>query len=281
LRGDVWEAFQARFAIPQILEFYAATEGNFSLYNVEGKVGAIGRIPPLLAHRFPAAIVRLDMDAGMPVRTADGLCIACARGEVGEAIGRIGTADDGGGRFEGYTDAGETEKKILRDVLAQGDAWFRTGDLMRLDESGYFHFVDRVGDTFRWKGENVATSEVNQAILDCPGVVDATTYGVEILGADGRAGMVAVVVDSRFDLEEFRNHLSHRLPAYACPVIVRFCSALDTTETFKQKKQELVRDGFDPRRVTDPLFFKYPKSSAYRPIDADAYARILEGSIRL
>jgi fatty-acyl-CoA synthase len=281
LRGDVWEAFQARFAIPQILEFYAATEGNFSLYNVEGKVGAIGRIPPLLAHRFPAAIVRLDMDAGMPVRTADGLCIACARGEVGEAIGRIGTADDGGGRFEGYTDAGETEKKILRDVLAQGDAWFRTGDLMRLDESGYFHFVDRVGDTFRWKGENVATSEVNQAILDCPGVVDATTYGVEILGADGRAGMVAVVVDSRFDLEEFRNHLSHRLPAYACPVIVRFCSALDTTETFKQKKQELVRDGFDPRRVTDPLFFKDPKSSAYRPIDADAYARILEGSIRL
>jgi fatty-acyl-CoA synthase len=281
LRGDVLEAFQARFASPQILEFYAATEGNFSLYNVEGKVGAIGRIPPLLAHRFPAAIVRLDMDAGMPVRTADGLCIACARGEVGEAIGRIGTADDGGGRFEGYTDAGETEKKILRDVLAQGDAWFRTGDLMRLDESGYFHFVDRVGDTFRWKGENVATSEVNQAILDCPGVVDATTYGVEILGADGRAGMVAVVVDSRFDLEEFRNHLSHRLPAYACPVIVRFCSALDTTETFKQKKQELVRDGFDPRRVTDPLFFKDPKSSAYRPIDADAYARILEGSIRL
>jgi len=281
LRGDVWEAFQARFAIPQILEFYAATEGNFSLYNVEGKVGAIGRIPPLLAHRFPAAIVRLDLDAGMPVRTADGLCIACARGEVGEAIGRIGTADDGGGRFEGYTDAGETEKKILRDVLAQGDAWFRTGDLMRLDESGYFHFVDRVGDTFRWKGENVATSEVNQAILDCPGVVDATTYGVEILGADGRAGMVAVVVDSRFDLEEFRNHLSHRLPAYACPVIVRFCSALDTTETFKQKKQELVRDGFDPRRVTDPLFFKDPKSNTYRPIDADAYARILEGSIRL
>ena len=281
LRGDVWEAFQARFAIPQILEFYAATEGNFSLYNVEGKVGAIGRIPPLLAHRFPAAIVRLDMDAGMPVRTADGLCIACARGEVGEAIGRIGTADDGGGRFEGYTDAGETEKKILRDVLAQGDAWFRTGDLMRLDESGYFHFVDRVGDTFRWKGENVATSEVNQAILDCPGVVDATTYGVEILGADGRAGMVAVVVDSRFDLEEFRNHLSHRLPAYACPVMIRFCSTLDTTETFKQKKQELVRDGFDPRRVTDPLFFKDPKSSAYRPIDADAYARILEGSIRL
>src|ERR1700731_2328344 len=240
LRGDIWEAFQARFAIPQILEFYAATEGNFSLYNVEGKRGAIGRIPPLLAHRFPAAIVRVDTETDTPVRTSDGLCIGCARGEVGEAIGRIGTADDGGGRFEGYTYAGETEKKILRDVLAPGDAWFRTGDLMKLDEAGFFHFVDRVGDTFRWKGENVATSEVNEAILDGPDVIDATTYGVEIPGADGRAGMAAIVVDKRFDLAEFLDHISRRLPAYACPVLIRICAALDSTETFKQKKHELA-----------------------------------------
>ena len=281
LRGDIWEAFQARFAIPRILEFYAATEGNFSLYNVEGKPGAIGRIPPLLAHRFPAAIVRVDMDAGTPVRNKDGLCIPCTRGEVGEAIGRIGTADEGGGRFEGYTDAGETEKKILRDVLARGDAWFRTGDLMKLDDAGFFHFVDRVGDTFRWKGENVATSEVNEAVADCPGVVDATTYGVAIPGADGRAGMAAMVVGDGFDLGEFRDRLSRRLPAYACPVMIRFCTALDTTETFKQKKHQLVREGFDPRLVTDPLFFRDPKSGAYRPIDADAHARILDGSIRL
>ena len=164
LRGDIWEPFQARFAIPRILEFYAATEGNFSLYNVEGKVGAIGRVPSLLAHRFPAAIIKVDAEGRAPLRGDDGLCIACARGESGEAIGRIGTADEGGGRFEGYTDKGETEKKVLRDVFAKGDAWFRTGDLMRLDEQGFFHFVDRVGDTFRWKGENVATSEVNDAI---------------------------------------------------------------------------------------------------------------------
>jgi fatty-acyl-CoA synthase len=281
LRGDIWEAFQARFAIPRILEFYAATEGNFSLYNVEGKPGAVGRIPPLLAHRFPAAIVRLDAEFGIPVRTEDGLCIPCSRGEVGEAIGRIGTADGGGGRFEGYTDAGETEKKILRDVLAKGDAWFRTGDLMRLDERGYFHFVDRVGDTFRWKGENVATSEVNAAISDCPGVVEATTYGVEIPGADGRAGMVAVVVDDRFDLRELQNHLSHRLPAYACPVVVRICAALNTTETFKQKKQELMREGLDPQLVKDRLFFRDPASGAYRPVDAASHAGILQGSIRL
>jgi len=281
LRGDIWEAFQARFSIPQILEFYAATEGNFSLYNVEGKPGAIGRIPPLLAHRFPAAIVRVDPELGTPVRNADGLCVACARGEVGEAIGRIGSADNGGGRFEGYTNAAETEKKILRDVLNKGDAWFRTGDLMMLDESGFFHFVDRIGDTFRWKGENVATSEVNEAVVDCRGVVEATTYGVEVRGADGRAGMVAIVTDDRFDLEEFRDHLARRLPAYACPAFVRICAELDSTETFKQKKQDLIRAGFDPNRVSDLLFFRDPKSGAFLPIDAQCYARITEGSIRL
>jgi fatty-acyl-CoA synthase len=281
LRGDIWEAFQARFAIPRILEFYAATEGNFSLYNVEGKPGAIGRIPALLAHRFPAAIVRVDPELGTPIRDADGLCIACARGEVGEAVGRIGLADEGGGRFEGYTDKAQTEKKILRDVRAKDDAWFRTGDLMRLDEQGYFHFVDRIGDTFRWKGENVATSEVNEAVSDCSGVIEATTYGVEIPGTDGRAGMAAIVIDNRFDLHEFAEHLSRRLPVYACPVVIRICTSLDTTETFKQKKQELVGDGFNPHRVTDPLFFREPKSGEYRPIDAPAYARILDGAIRL
>jgi fatty-acyl-CoA synthase len=281
LRGDIWEAFQARFSIPRILEFYAATEGNFSLYNVEGKPGAIGRVPPMLAHRFPAVIVQVDPVTGAPVRNADGLCIACARGEVGEAVGRIGTADEGGGRFEGYTDAAQTEKKVLRDVQAKGDAWFRTGDLMRLDEQGYFHFVDRIGDTFRWKGENVATSEVNEAVADCPGVVEATTYGIEVPGSDGRAGMTAVVTDSRFDIGEFASHLAKRLPVYALPVMIRICTSLDTTETFKQKKQELVRDGFDPHHVTDPLFFREPKSGEYRPIDAHAYSRIADGSIRL
>jgi fatty-acyl-CoA synthase len=281
LRGDIWQAFQARFAIPRILEFYAATEGNFSLFNVEGKVGAIGRIPPLLAHRFPAAIVRVDAEASRPLRNEAGLCIACARGEVGEAIGRIGTADQGGGRFEGYTDLAETEKKILRDVFARGDAWFRTGDLMRLDEQGFFHFIDRVGDTFRWKGENVATSEVNEAIRDCKGVLDATTYGVTIPGTDGRAGMAAIVAGDGFDFEAFAEHLSRRLPAYAIPLFLRLSRTLDATETFKQKKHELVRDGFDSGRVTDPLFLRDPTSGCYRPLDTQLCARIADGSIRL
>ena len=281
LRGDIWEAFQSRFSVPQVLEFYAATEGNFSLYNVEGKPGSIGRIPPLLAHRFPAAIVRVDAELGAPIRDADGLCVACGRGEVGEAIGRIGTAGDAGGRFEGYTNAAETEKKILRDVFAKGDAWFRTGDLMTLDGAGFFHFVDRVGDTFRWKGENVATSEINEAILDCPGVIDATTFGVAVPGADGRAGMAAIVTDASFNLAEFKDHLARRLPLYACPVFVRLSAALDNTETFKQKKQDLVRAGFDPRQVADPLFFRDPKSGDFRSLDADDYAQLAQGAIRL
>ena len=141
-----------------------------------------------LAHRFPAAIIRLDAERGIPLRAADGLCIPCTSGEAGEAIGRIGTPARAAAASRATPTPAETEKKILRDVLAPGDAWFRTGDLMRRDEAGYFHFVDRAGDTFRWKGENVATSEVNQAVMDCLGVIDATTYGVKIPGADGRGG---------------------------------------------------------------------------------------------
>jgi fatty-acyl-CoA synthase len=281
LRGDVWEAFQARFAIPQMLEFYAATEGNFSLYNVEGRVGAIGRIPPLLAHRFPAAIVRLDPDSGGPLRGPDGLCVPCARGEPGEAVGRIGTADEGGGRFEGYTDARETEKKVLRDVFARGDAWFRTGDLMRQDEQGFFYFVDRVGDTFRWKGENVATGEVNDAILQCSGVVEASTYGVTVPGADGRAGMAALVIDELFDIAAFAADLARRLPVYALPVVLRICATLESTETFKQKKQQLMRDGFDPAIVHDPLYVRDSGTGAYRRLDEMLYARIVSGDVRL
>jgi fatty-acyl-CoA synthase len=280
LRGDVWEAFQSRFAIPRILEFYAATEGNFSLYNVEGKVGAIGRIPPLLAHRFPAAIVKVDAENGAPLRDGNGLCVACGRNETGEAIGRIGTADEGGGRFEGYTDKTETEKKVLRDVFAKGDAWFRTGDLMRLDEQGFFHFVDRVGDTFRWKGENVATSEVNEAIRECEGVLDATTYGVEIPGHDGRAGMAAIVVSENFDFKGLADHLMHRLPTYAHPLFLRITASLDSTETFKQKKQVLMREGFDPAAISEPLHYREPKSGAYLPLDAQVHANIASGAIR-
>jgi fatty-acyl-CoA synthase len=282
LRADVWTAFKERFAVPQILEFYAATEGNFSLYNLEGKPGAIGRIPSFLAHRFPAAIVRFDTERGAPRRDAEGRCERCARNEVGEAIGRISEAGTAaGGRFEGYTSQAETDKKVLRDVFAPGDCWFRTGDLMRQDEQGFFYFVDRIGDTFRWKGENVATSEVAAALAECRGVVEANVYGVTVPGADGRAGMAALVVDETFDLADVRAGLVERLPDYARPVFLRLQSELAVTETFKQKKQPLVEEGFDPRRIADALYYDDRTAGAYVRLDAAAYERIGVGEIRV
>src|SRR5581483_7350034 len=143
LRPEVWERFQQRFQIPRILEYYAATEGSFSLYNCEGKPGAVGRIPPFLSHRMPVALVKFDDASGAPLRNDTGLCIRCAVNEVGEAIGQISGAH--GGRFEGYADTESSEKKVLRNVFTPGDAWYRTGDLMRKDAQGYFYFVDRVG----------------------------------------------------------------------------------------------------------------------------------------
>ncbi|HVW75737.1 MAG TPA: long-chain-acyl-CoA synthetase [Rhizomicrobium sp.] len=276
LSGDVWEAFQQRFAIPQILEFYAATEGNFSLYNVEGKVGSIGRIPGFLAHRFPTAIVKFDATTGLPARGADGLCMAVARGETGEAIGKIA---GGAARFEGYTDAAATEKKILRDVFQPGDAWLRSGDLMRQDAQGFFYFMDRIGDTFRWKGENVATTEVAAAAASAPGVKAANIYGVTVVGQDGRCGMAALEVADNFDLDAFRAHMAEHLPAYAQPVFLRIVDSLAITETFKQKKQLLAGDGFDPAAIADPVYADC--GEGYVRLDAALYARINSGLIRL
>jgi fatty-acyl-CoA synthase len=276
LPGDVWEAFQARFAIPQILEFYAATEGNFSLYNAEGKVGSIGRIPSFLAHRFPTSIVAFDDAAGLPARGPDGLCIAVARGETGEAIGKIA---DGAARFEGYTDAAASAKKVLRDVFKPGDAWVRSGDLMRQDAQGFFYFMDRIGDTFRWKGENVATTEVAAAAACAPRVKAANIYGVAIPGHSGKCGMAALEVESGFDPALFHAHMAARLPAYARPLFLRIVPSLAMTETFKQKKQLLAQDGFDPAAIADPLYADCGKG--YVRLDADCYARINSGLIRL
>jgi fatty-acyl-CoA synthase len=161
LRPDLWQTFQQRFRIPHILEFYGATEGNVNIFNFEGKPGAVGRVPWFVAHRFPIAVVRFDVERQQPVRNAQGFCERCSANEPGEVIGKIlNDPSRPGNRFEGYAAGAQNDSKILRDVFQKGDAWFRTGDLMRRDESGYFYFVDRVGDTFRWKGENVSTSEV-------------------------------------------------------------------------------------------------------------------------
>jgi fatty-acyl-CoA synthase len=282
LRPDIWRAFQDRFRIPRIIEFYAATEGNVTLFNFDGRPGAIGRLPRLLDRRFPVRIVKFDVARDAPVRDARGLCILCAPDEVGEAIGQI--VNDPmmpANRFEGYADAVDSERKILRDVFAPGDAWFRTGDLMRRDERGYFYFVDRIGDTFRWKGENVSTAEVAETICRFGGIRDATVYGVAVPGHEGRAGMAAVVVDDAVDLAALRADLHALLPGYARPLFLRVRREIELTMTFKQKKTDLVAQGFDPGMTTDAIYFDDPRQSAYVRLDPARYQDIVDGKIRL
>jgi fatty-acyl-CoA synthase len=282
LRADVWRKFQDRFAIPKILEFYAATEGNVSLYNVEGKVGAIGRVPSFLAHRFPLALVKFHPATQEPIRDEGGHCVRCATGEAGEAIGKIhDAAAHAAADFEGYTDAAASQGKILRDVFERGDAWYRTGDLMRTDAGGYFYFVDRIGDTFRRKGENVATSEVAAAITTFPGITDATVYGVPVPGTEGAAGMAALAVDGALDLTELRQHLARVLPSYARPLFLRIQDRIAVTATFKHQKAELVREGFDPAASDDAIYFDDPSRQAYVRLDGALFERIKSGAIRL
>jgi fatty-acyl-CoA synthase len=280
LRLDVWREFETRFRIPRILEFYAATEGNVTLFNVEAKPGAIGRAPSFLAHRLPAVLVKFDVATGAPLRDARGFCVPCAPNEVGEALGRTGSdRGDIGRRFNGYTNAEDTEKKILRGVFEPGDAWFRTGDLMRRDEKGFFYFVDRIGDTFRWKGENVATSEVAAAICEFDGIVDASIAGVEIPGCDGKAGMAALVAHGDIDLPALRRHLIRRLPPYARPLFLTIRGEIEVTGTFKHRK--VGQFSCDPAASADPIYFNDPAREVFVRLDADLYRRICGGKVRL
>jgi fatty-acyl-CoA synthase len=282
LRPDVWETFQSRFAIPRIVEFYAATEGNFSLVNVEGRVGAIGRVPAFLAHRQHVEIVRFDASTGMPVRGADGRCIRCATDEPGETISKITVkGGDHTGRFDGYTDAAATERKILSDVFEPGDKWFRSGDLMRKDPRGFYFFVDRIGDTFRWKGENVATLEVADALLAFSGIREAMAYGVEVPGADGRVGMAALIATGPLDLEKLRCEIGAGLPAYARPRFLRLCRTFDLTSTFKPIRLELASNGYDPSVSDDPVYVDDPSSERYIRVDKDLFARLKSGAFRV
>jgi len=278
LREDVWRAFEKRFSIPHIVEFYAATESNFSLYNLDGEPGAIGRTPGFLAQTFQTRIVAFDVENERPLRNDEGRCIACGPDEAGEAIAKIDTR---GGAFEGYLDKGASDKKILRDVFAPGDAWMRSGDLMKKDARGFFFFVDRIGDTFRWKGENVSTFEVAQTLGACPGVLDANVYGVTIEGHDGRAGMAALAVGEGFDLAALRAHVDASLPAYARPLFLRIRDGLEITDTFKHKKTTLAREGFDPRAISEALYFALPGEGVYAPLDETLHGAILAGAFRL
>ncbi|MGZ6016433.1 MAG: long-chain-acyl-CoA synthetase, partial [Phenylobacterium sp.] len=220
LRPDIWPTMKQRFRIPEILEFYGSTEGNVSMFNFDGREGAIGRAPKWLRKRFNVRLVQFDVETETPIRGTNGLCIEAGPGQIGECIGQIG--GDARSEYSGYVSKTESEKKVLHDVFEKGDSWFATGDLMKSDADGYLYFVDRIGDTFRWKGENVATSEVAEALSVFPGVLEANVYGVDVPGGEGKAGMAALVTSAGFDLGEFAIYLEKNLPFFARPIFLRF-----------------------------------------------------------
>jgi fatty-acyl-CoA synthase len=278
LRPDVWQAFLDRFRIPFVLEFYGATEGNVSIFNFDGRLGACGRVPRYLRKQFPIRLVQFDIDSEQPVRNASGRCIEAGPGQVGECIGLIGR----GARtdYTGYADKAASEKKVLRDVFAAGDSWFATGDLMTQDADGYFYFVDRIGDTFRWKGENVSTGEVSACLVTAPGVLEANVYGVKVGDLDGRAGMAALSVGEDFDVAALKAHIDECLPAYAQPLFLRLQREIETTGTFKQRKVDLIADGFDPGRTREPLYFLSP-GKGYVKMNRPMYEKILAGGYKI
>ncbi len=272
LRGDVWSEFVDRFKVPSMRELYGSTEGNVNFLNLDGKVGAIGQLPRFLDKKLGNAFVKFDVESELPIRDKNGFCIKCDVDEVGEVIGRI--SDEGRESFQGYHDKKQTEKKILRDVFEKGDRWFRTGDLMRRDGLGYVYFVDRIGDTFRWKSENVATNEVGDILSKFDGIDMANVYGVEVPGCDGRAGMASITLSKEIDFPELASYLKSALPPYAVPLFLRVRKDVDTTGTFKFRKVEAVKEGFDPKQVNDPLWFLDPDTKTYSPMAAENFERI-------
>jgi fatty-acyl-CoA synthase len=278
LRPEAWGRFRDRFRIPHIVEFYGATESNVSMVNLDDRVGSVGKPSP----GMKAALVRYDVGRDEHVRDASGKLIACGESEVGELIGRISQGRTAAGRFEGYTSKEASEKKILRNAFESGDAWFRSGDLMRRDPDGYYYFVDRIGDTFRWKSENVSTQEVADAVGAFPDVELCAVYGVRIPGADGRAGMAALQLreGTALDGQMLYTHVERALPPYARPAFVRRLQAPDLTATFKIRKLALQHEGYDPKMIADPLWYRDDERRSYLPLLPEAADRIQAGQLR-
>jgi fatty-acyl-CoA synthase len=268
LAPEVWEQWIARFGEFEIYEGWGSTEANTNTINVDNRVGSCGRVP--FWEKTNLRLVRYDTDNETHPRDANGFLQLCDVGEVGEGIGMIiNLPDVVGGRFEGYTSAEATEKKVLRNVFKPGDAWWSSGDLLRCDADGYCWFVDRIGDTFRWNSENVSTTEVADALGDFPGLESITIYGVKVSGAEGRAGMAALVMQPgfSFDPAAFWQLAMSRLPRYAAPLYLRIAPLPDMTGNYKLRKVDLQREGYNRALVSDPLFLRDDKAESYLPLD--------------
>lgn len=273
LRPEIWHEFQKRFGVPRIAEFYGASECNLAFVNALNIDRTAGVCP------LPFAVVDYDQASEQPRRDDKGNLRKVKSGEVGLLITKITSRAP----FDGYTDPAATEKKLIRDGFKQGDAWFNTGDLVRLQGFNHVAFADRLGDTFRWKGENVATTEVEGAVAEFPGVEQAVAYGVAVPGTDGKAGMVAIKLEpgTKFDPAALATHLVKSLPHYAVPLFVRLIDEVEQTSTFKSRKVDLRDEGYDLSKVSDPLYVLAGSDQGYVAA-YEGYAKdVASGNVRV
>ncbi len=273
MRPNVWGPFKERFGIDEVYELYASSEGNVGFMNLLNFDNTVGFTP------IPFAIVRYDKENDRPYRNAKGFLEKVPKGEAGLLIGEITDKTP----FKGYTDPEKTEKVILRDVFKKGDSYFNTGDLMR--DIGFKHaqFVDRTGDTFRWKGENVSTTEIEVIVDGYQSVVETVVYGVEIPNTNGRCGMASIRLTGspeRFDFKGMVKYLRQELPAYAVPLFLRLAESMDTTGTFKHQKAKLKEDAFYIDKVGAPVYVLLPGSDEYIRLTPEIEQGIIDGKYR-
>jgi fatty-acyl-CoA synthase len=256
LRPEIWEEFTTRFGIARVCEFYAASEGTTAFINIFNVPRSTG-ISPL-----PLAYVEYDTDTGAPLRDESGRVRRVPAGQPGLLLSPVNKLQP----FDGYTDKAATEKKLVRNAFRDGDCWFNTGDVMSPQGMSHAAFVDRLGDTFRWKGENVATTEVEAALSSDPAVEECTVYGVEVPRTGGRAGMAAVELrdGAEFDGKSLARAVYDKLPAYALPLFVRVVESLEHTTTFKSRKVELREQAYGSD-VKDPLYVLAGRDEGYVP----------------
>jgi fatty-acyl-CoA synthase len=256
LRPEIWEDFTTRFGIARVCEFYAASEGNTAFINVFNMPKTAGVSP------LPLAYVEYDPDTGAPLRDESGRVRRVPPGEPGLLISPVNRLQP----FDGYTDPAASEKKLIRNAFRDGDCWFNTGDVMSPQGMGHAAFVDRLGDTFRWKGENVATTQVEAALACDESVEECNVFGVEIPRTGGRAGMAAIKLrdGAQFDGKSLADTVYERLPSYALPLFVRVVDSMEHTTTFKSRKVDL-RDQAYSSDVTDPLYVLAGRDEGYVP----------------
>ncbi|XP_068902610.1 long-chain fatty acid transport protein 4-like isoform X2 [Tenebrio molitor] len=280
LRPQIWSEFVERFKIPKVAEFYGATEGNANIVNVDNTMGAIGFVSRIIPSVYPISIIKVDPQSGEPIRDVKGLCIPCKPNEPGVFIGKI-IPNNPSRAFLGYVDAEASKKKVVTDVFQKGDKAFLSGDILVADEFGNLFFKDRTGDTFRWKGENVSTSEVEAVLSNIISYKDVVVYGVEIRGQEGRAGMAAIFdPDGTLSLSLLAEGTKKALPFYARPIFIRILKKLDMTGTYKLKKNDLQKEGFNANEISDDIYY-LDNTGAYSLLTPDIYEKINSGTIRV